>query len=255
LKQLRNRFTYANVMSSIAVFLVVGGASAFAALGQNTVGTKQLKKNAVTAAKIGTNAITAAKIADGAVTGAKINASTVGKVPSAASADSANTAKSADVAKSADTAKSAETAKSADTAASAANASNAQTVGGNTIENVNFTVDPPTGSTQILNLYGFTLTASCPSSSGLSVLVNGPNGSRVHSAGITTNESKVVDPVPNDALTPTSNLQLVPDNDLVNGHTELLLGDGSKHVSVIWQAESFPVASGPDCIFTGYAIG
>jgi len=50
---IRKRLTYANVMSSIAVFLVLGGA-AFAAtqLPKNSVGTKQLKKNAVTSAKV-----------------------------------------------------------------------------------------------------------------------------------------------------------------------------------------------------------
>ena len=48
MKQIRKRLTYANVMSSIAVFLVIGGATAFAAgLAKNSVGTKQLKKNAV----------------------------------------------------------------------------------------------------------------------------------------------------------------------------------------------------------------
>jgi hypothetical protein len=69
-KQIRKRLTYANVMSTIAVFLVVGGASAIAAnqLGKNTVGTKQLKKNAVTTAKIKKNAITTAKIKAGAIT-------------------------------------------------------------------------------------------------------------------------------------------------------------------------------------------
>lgn len=103
MNQIRKRLTYANVMSSIAVFLVLGGATAFAAsqLGKNSVGTKQLKKNAVTAAKIkknavtaakirrnavtnakiGDNAVTTAKIADGAVSGAKVNAATLGTVP------------------------------------------------------------------------------------------------------------------------------------------------------------------------------
>jgi len=53
-KQIRKRFTYANVMSSIAVFLILGGATALAAgqLGKNSVGSKQLKKNAVTSAKV-----------------------------------------------------------------------------------------------------------------------------------------------------------------------------------------------------------
>jgi len=78
-KQIRKRLTYANVMSSLAVFLVLGGATAFAAsqLDKNSVGSRQLKKNAVTAAKIKKNA----------VTGAKLRESTLGTVPGAASVD------------------------------------------------------------------------------------------------------------------------------------------------------------------------
>jgi hypothetical protein len=78
-KQIRKRLTYANVMSSIAVFLVLGGATALAAsqLAKNSVGTKQLKKNAVTAAKIKKNAVTTAKIKNAAVTGNKIAANAV----------------------------------------------------------------------------------------------------------------------------------------------------------------------------------
>jgi hypothetical protein len=79
-KKIRKRLTYANVMSSIAVFLVIGGASAFAAshLGKNSVGKKQLKNNAVTSAKIKKNAVTAAKIKNGAITDSKIAAGAVG---------------------------------------------------------------------------------------------------------------------------------------------------------------------------------
>ena len=85
MKNLRKRLTYANVMSTIAVFLLLGGATAIAAggLGKNTVGSKQLKKNAVTAAKIKKNAVTGAKIKKDAVTGAKVKESTLGTVPSA----------------------------------------------------------------------------------------------------------------------------------------------------------------------------
>ncbi|MGB7686655.1 MAG: hypothetical protein WBL45_12840 [Solirubrobacterales bacterium] len=92
----------------MAVFLVLGGATAFAALGKNTVGTKQLKNNAVTAKKVKKNAVTAKKIKNsavttakiknsavttekiknGAVTGAKVNLATLGTVPSAAVANS-----------------------------------------------------------------------------------------------------------------------------------------------------------------------
>ena len=99
MKQLRKRLTYANVMSSIAVFLVLGGATAIAAgqLGKNSVGKKQLKANSVTTAKIKKNAVTGAKIKNGAVNGAKvqdgslsgsdINIGTLGTVPNSATTD------------------------------------------------------------------------------------------------------------------------------------------------------------------------
>jgi hypothetical protein len=78
-KQIRKRLTYANVMSSIAVFLILGGATAFAAkkigsnqLKANSVTTAKLKKNAVTSKKIKNKAVINAKLADGAVNFAKI---------------------------------------------------------------------------------------------------------------------------------------------------------------------------------------
>lgn len=95
MKQIRKRLTYANVMSSIAVFLVIGGATAFAALGKNTVGAKQLKKNAVTSTKIKNEAVTSTKIKKGAVTGAQVNLSSLGTVPSATNASHAATADNA----------------------------------------------------------------------------------------------------------------------------------------------------------------
>lgn len=87
--QIRKRLTYANVVGSLALFLVLSGATAFAAieLGKNSVGTKELKKNAVTASKIKKNAVTGAKIKKNAVTGAKVNEATLGTVPSAALAN------------------------------------------------------------------------------------------------------------------------------------------------------------------------
>jgi hypothetical protein len=107
LKAIRKRFTYANAMSSIAVFLVLGGATALAAgqLGKNTVGSKQLKKNAVTTAKLKKesvtgkklkkNAVTGDKVKDGSLSGADINLSTLGTVPNAAHAGTADNATNA----------------------------------------------------------------------------------------------------------------------------------------------------------------
>ncbi len=89
MNSLRKRLTYANVTSSLALFLVLAGGSALAAshLGKSSVGSKQLKKNSVTAAKIKKNAVTAAKIKadaivaaklkNGSVTGAKVAAGTL----------------------------------------------------------------------------------------------------------------------------------------------------------------------------------
>jgi hypothetical protein len=67
MKSVRKRLTFANVMSSIAVFLVVAGGTAFAAtqLGKESVGTRQLKKEAVSLAKINAAAKTALKGATG----------------------------------------------------------------------------------------------------------------------------------------------------------------------------------------------
>lgn len=86
---IRKRLTYANVMSSIAVFLVLGGGAAFAAtkLSKNSVGTKQLKNNAVTTAKIKKNAVTGAKVKNNSLTGSDIDASTLGTVPKSTKTD------------------------------------------------------------------------------------------------------------------------------------------------------------------------
>jgi hypothetical protein len=84
---IRKRLTYANVMSSIAVFLVLGGATAIAA---KKIGSKQLKANSVTTGKIKKNAVTTAKVKNNAVTGAKVNESTLGEVPLATNAISFN---------------------------------------------------------------------------------------------------------------------------------------------------------------------
>jgi hypothetical protein len=86
-QRLRPRLSYANVVSTICLFIVLGG-SAYAAsqLPKNSVGTKQLKNKAVTGAKV----------KDGSLTGTDVNASTLGTVPKATSATSAGSASKAD---------------------------------------------------------------------------------------------------------------------------------------------------------------
>jgi hypothetical protein len=96
MKRLRSKLTYANLVSTLCLFLLLGGGAAFAAakLAKNSVGTKQIKNNA----------ITAAKSKNGAVTGSKIKLSSLGTVPRATTADSATSAIHADSASSASTA-------------------------------------------------------------------------------------------------------------------------------------------------------
>jgi hypothetical protein len=90
---LRPRPTYANVTATLALFVALGGgAYAAGSLPANSVGTKQLRRNIIGAANIKNKSITGAKVVDKSLTGANINESTLGKVPSAAAADSAASA-------------------------------------------------------------------------------------------------------------------------------------------------------------------
>jgi hypothetical protein len=88
-KQIRQRLTYANVMSSIAVFFILGGATAFAAtkiganeIKANSIKTGKIVKEAVTEGKLKSGAVTTNKLGAAAVTGEKLadNAVTTGKI-------------------------------------------------------------------------------------------------------------------------------------------------------------------------------
>jgi hypothetical protein len=78
LRRARERFNYANVMATIAVFLALGGGAVAAK-------TLKLKKNSVTSSKI----------APDAVKGIDAKESTFGQVPTAARANTANSADNA----------------------------------------------------------------------------------------------------------------------------------------------------------------
>jgi hypothetical protein len=68
-QRIRQRLTYANVMSSIAVFLVLGGGAAYAA---KKIGSHELRGGAVTTAKIKRNAVSRSKVKASAISTAKI---------------------------------------------------------------------------------------------------------------------------------------------------------------------------------------
>jgi len=58
----RKRLSYANVISSVALFVALGGGAYALTIPSNSVGSKQLKKNAVTSKKIKKNAVTSSKV-------------------------------------------------------------------------------------------------------------------------------------------------------------------------------------------------
>ena len=63
-----SRISYANVTSTLALALVVGGGTAYATgLGPGSVGTEQLQDRAVTAPKIARGAVRGPKVADGSL--------------------------------------------------------------------------------------------------------------------------------------------------------------------------------------------
>jgi len=128
-KHIRKRLTFANVMSSIAVFLVLGGGAAYAA---KKIGSSEIKGNSITTGKIKKEAITTSKIKKDAVTGAKVKESTLGQVPSALNATNAT------------------------------NAGNANTVGGESVTKIFSKLPKGAGSTTIATIAGFTITAACP---------------------------------------------------------------------------------------------
>lgn len=156
MKQIRKRLTYANVMSSIAVFLVLGGAAVAAGLAKNSVGSKQLKKNAVTTAKIKNNAVTTAKIKNGAITGAKVNAGSLGTVPNASHADSATSAGTAD---------------------------NANTVGGLTIRKFFYASGETNNRTPLVSLDGLTLSGGCSGGETELLATTSVNNAMIHAGG------------------------------------------------------------------------
>jgi hypothetical protein len=90
---MRRHLTYANVVSTICLFLLFGGvAYAGTQLAKGSVGTNALKAEAVTKAKLHPNSVNSKKVVNGSLTGEDIASSTLGKVPSAASAETATNA-------------------------------------------------------------------------------------------------------------------------------------------------------------------
>ncbi len=76
--KITRHLSYANLMSSLAVFLLLGGAGAWAANKHTKkIGTTQIKASAITTAKIKNSAVDGSKLKDGAVSNSKLGEGSV----------------------------------------------------------------------------------------------------------------------------------------------------------------------------------
>ena len=64
---MRDRFTYANVMATVAVFIALGAGAWAAGLPRDSVKAKQIKAGAVRTAELADGAVNSAKVADGSL--------------------------------------------------------------------------------------------------------------------------------------------------------------------------------------------
>ncbi len=179
MKSARRHLSYANVISTICLFVLLGGgAYAAARLPAKSVGTAQLKAGAVTGAKI----------KDGTITGAKVDSRTLGPVPTATSADHATNA---------DSATSANHATSADLAA------NAKLLGGTPASSfvsnsqVGYIDRTFSGCTlsvacvsDVLTIAGVTVRATCEYNGGLGAMILRVIGAARTGYGFTTNSNE-----------------------------------------------------------------
>jgi hypothetical protein len=83
-KRLRPRLTYANVISTLALFLALSGGAAYAAskihsgdIANGAIKTSKMHKRAVTSAKLALGAVRSNQIANGAVSSSQIGAGSV----------------------------------------------------------------------------------------------------------------------------------------------------------------------------------
>lgn len=194
MKSARRHLSYANVISTICLFVLLGGgAYAAARLPAKSVGTAQLKAGAVTGAKI----------KDGTITGAKVDSRTLGPVPTALNADRATSATNADSATKADRATSALSADKAAFATKADLAANADLLGGNPASSfvnssqVGYIDRSFSGCTlsvscisDVLTIAGVTVRATCEYNGGLSAMILRVIGAARTGYGYATNSNE-----------------------------------------------------------------
>jgi hypothetical protein len=80
LDQLRSRLTYANVVATLALFLAVGGGTAFAVVAANQVDSNSIINGQVKKPDIGANSVGTGKVIDNSLKGADIDEATLVQV-------------------------------------------------------------------------------------------------------------------------------------------------------------------------------
>ena len=135
MRRIRSQLTYANLMSTLAVVLVIGGGTAYAAntvfssdIVDGQVRTADIGDLEVRAADVAANSLGSAKIADGGVQGIDVANDSLG---------------------------------GADIDESTLQNVNASKVGGFQVRKINFQVPDGTGPTPVLDLGGLQITAEC----------------------------------------------------------------------------------------------
>src|SRR3954454_9848895 len=102
LSRIRSRLTYANVVATLTLFLVLSGGTAVALTGSNTVFSDDIVDNQVrsadvrndtlaggglTAADLGPGSVAGSEVKDNSLGGADVKESSLGRVPQAGNAD------------------------------------------------------------------------------------------------------------------------------------------------------------------------
>ena len=250
LRTLRSKLTYPHVVSTIALFIALGG-GAYALDGQNRVNSGDVKNNTLTSKDQkdgkGTKGV---DVANNSLKGADVDESSLGKVPAAANADNAAHATNAD------------NATQAANATEADHAADAGTVNSVEIRGVRYRTDTTTSSpTEIMNLGGLTLTANC-TAGDLSLVANTSTDNATLSSSAIDTASDVVD----------ANSVHANDFDSGDPPVDLLSADDNNQVLNIEYTRpgaggplfTLPAAtsavlmtdddSGPNCLVTGHGM-
>lgn len=128
---MRKHLNYANVMATVAVFMVLGG-GAYAALKlpKDSVTSKQIKKGSVKNSDLAKNSVTKKKLKKATVTGSRVANDTL-------------------------------TGKNIDES-SLSSVPEADRVGGNQIQQINYSAEADTPTQTLFSIGGLTVTATCP---------------------------------------------------------------------------------------------